>query len=548
MKKMLFLVSLVLLLTGCDGGETYVSSNDEELLASIVDTITLDGVTYHRPLLGSEADGADEYYEDFLGTWALYTYENGRNYCESKNLFLPSRRQVERLYEEYNSDNKGRLSETVMWPTVMYYRTGSLSDDPTYHHYHISFYSGEGMYQNPDDVPNHIMCVDYDDTDGDKSPLVTEVTPPTTSHNSGNYNSPFYLELIGDGKIIYSVNASDPYVEYTEPILIDKNTTVKAKVELNGVSSEIKTWDYTINNDEKDQEDVGTVRSKITYSGRILYRPLLVEEVKGIDVETSMTDSIHGLDYALLNYYDATSACENIGGSLPSDLYLLSDAWNTAGNGGGDGINSGGFAVINEELYNYLGWMQGPIWQQSGFGYEIYLGMPADWYDEYGPEKDQLYYVSCTIEPKPSKSSGTYDDNILVDFNVKGNIYYTLDGSEPTEASLVYNEAIAVGKSAVLKVMIVNDDGSVTRLEDYIYEIKPNVPFANNEAGEYDTGVDITLTGEGDIFYTVDGSTPTPKSNKYTMPIPITSNTILKAIVYDGSLSSDVFTWEYTIK
>ncbi len=44
----------------------------------------------------------------------------------------------------------------------------------------------------------------------------------------------------------------------------------------------------------------------------------------------------------------------------------------------------------------------------------------------------------------------------------------------------------------------------------------------------------ITNSGTGSIYYTLDGTTPTNTSNLYTSPIVISSNTVLKAIVYEN--------------
>jgi|GEM_PF-5352700 len=558
MRRMITLlfVALALFLVGCEpssgndntDGNVEQSSKfekDEELLDKMADTVTLDGVTYHRPFLASEDENADELYEDYLGYWALYSYENGAKHCAQRDLFIASKGQLERLFEEYSEDGKGTFAKTIFWPQVMYYRTGTLSDDPTYWHYHISFYDGEGRFNNPEDTPNHIICVDVDRTDVEQKET-GDVKAPTASHNSGSYDKPFYLELEGEGTIYYSTNVNAPNMEYTESLYIDKNTTVKAKIVVNGVESEVKTWDFTIT-EKEDESTISPAKKKVIYAGRILYRPLLVSEVKGFTVTNTSTDYDRNLKYALLNYYDAKAMCEKNGGDLPSDLSLLSQAWGSDEESGGNGTTSGGYAQLNEKLMNYLGWPTDPYWESTGTGYYISNGVQTDWYDD-GDEKDELYLVSCTVQPKASKPSGKYDGDISVDFNVSGNIYFTLDGTEPSEASSIYNSAINVGKSAVLKVMIVNDDGTVTRLEDYIYEIKPDMPTVDKEPGEYETGVDVALSGEAQVYYTIDGSDPTTDSAIYKTPISITANTTIKAIVFDGQLSSDVAVFEYVIK
>lgn len=67
--------------------------------------------------------------------------------------------------------------------------------------------------------------------------------------------------------------------------------------------------------------------------------------------------------------------------------------------------------------------------------------------------------------------------------------------------------------------------------------------------GVVSQGVKITLASGWDsatIYYTVDGSTPTAASTKYTEAIELTEDTTIKAIAV-GSETSEVFTFEYTV-
>lgn len=70
-------------------------------------------------------------------------------------------------------------------------------------------------------------------------------------------------------------------------------------------------------------------------------------------------------------------------------------------------------------------------------------------------------------------------------------------------------------------------------------------------SGTFVGSTDVTLsttTANAEIFYTTDGSDPTDSSMKYTAPIQITEDTVLKAVVKaeDGTLS-EITTYDYTI-
>ena len=72
-------------------------------------------------------------------------------------------------------------------------------------------------------------------------------------------------------------------------------------------------------------------------------------------------------------------------------------------------------------------------------------------------------------------------------------------------------------------------------------------PVASVASGIYDAGFSVTLEGDGNIYYTLDGSRPTVYSAVYDRPIPITENTTLRAVAYTGRRFSDVSSYTYLI-
>lgn len=77
-----------------------------------------------------------------------------------------------------------------------------------------------------------------------------------------------------------------------------------------------------------------------------------------------------------------------------------------------------------------------------------------------------------------------------------------------------------------------------------------DTPFVETPAGVYNDvqGVEVILSGEGPIRYTLDGSVPTAQSALYTAPIYLTSTATVRAVSFaDGKLPSRVMTAGYII-
>lgn len=75
-------------------------------------------------------------------------------------------------------------------------------------------------------------------------------------------------------------------------------------------------------------------------------------------------------------------------------------------------------------------------------------------------------------------------------------------------------------------------------------------PTFNQVGGIYNNidSLEIKLTGEGDIYYTTDGSKPTSSSNKYSEPIKLIKTTVIKAISTNiDKRNSSVITNSYII-
>ncbi len=164
-----------------------------------------------------------------------------------------------------------------------------------------------------------------------------------------------------------------------------------------------------------------------------------------------------------------------------------------------------------------------------------------------------------------------------LELSADGDIYYTLDGSEPTTQSTKYEGPITLPVGEVtVKVKVIKDGYLDSEVMTYTYNVRkassgggggsdmlvptvtaaPDVPTdtvpgtitATLETETVDYGYPLALeTLNGTIYYTTDGTTPNKESTKYEGPIRITEDMAVRAVVWtEGNNYSDVY--EYTLK
>ena len=149
-------------------------------------------------------------------------------------------------------------------------------------------------------------------------------------------------------------------------------------------------------------------------------------------------------------------------------------------------------------------------------------------------------YVSSA--PEFSLKEGTYDEVQQVTWTsaTGGTIYYTTDGSDPTESSTEYKEAVLLQSEGdtEIRAIAVNKKGIPSAVSSAKYSIEfplVDAPAVSPSTGQYSTATQITITVPDGYtaYYTMDGSTPTASSEKYTDPIdmPENSQTTFSAIL-----------------
>ena len=142
------------------------------------------------------------------------------------------------------------------------------------------------------------------------------------------------------------------------------------------------------------------------------------------------------------------------------------------------------------------------------------------------------------------------NQEVSIAWNNDGVLRYTLDGSDPTAESPIYEGPFSFSESVVVKAKVFSDDffdssvvtASLTRV--WVNVATPVVDAASSFTGSK-TKVSISCATEGAVVrYTLNGNEPNSHSTKYTGPFYVTDSCTVKAYaVMPDYLDSEVATF-----
>jgi hypothetical protein len=317
---------------------------------------------------------------------------------------------------------------------------------------------------------------------------------PSFSPTGRTYNGPQLVSLsvpTSDATIYYTTDGSTPTTSstpYTEPIAVSQNAVLKAIAAIPGWSnSATETETYTLR----------SAAPTFDPTGRTYNSPQLVS----LSVSTPEATIYYTTD-----------------GSTPT---TSSTAYTEA------------IAITQNTVVRAIASVSG--WSNSVTETETYTLKPAT--------------------PIFGLEGKTYDGPQSVSLSVstpEATIYYTTDGSTPTTSSTPYTEAIAITQNTILKAIAAISGWSNSATETETYSLRPATPAFGVDGGAYNSPQLIAMTVStpaATIYYTTDGSAPTTSSTSYTAPIPVTRNTILKAIAaIPGWSNSSTKTETYVLR
>ena len=197
-----------------------------------------------------------------------------------------------------------------------------------------------------------------------------------------------------------------------------------------------------------------------------------------------------------------------------------------------------------------------PVTLPKNFGNPVTLpkdfGNPVTW-----PTPDPTHFgnpVTEVVEATPvfSPVGGTYTAAQSVSITAVGAeaIYYTTDGSVPTRSSTLYTGPISVNGSGTIRALAVPFvTGDLPSYGSATYVLQVPTPTFTPMGGSYTSPQSVTIaaTGSDHIYYTTDGSTPTPASTLYTGAITVSAAETLNALaIKTGWVNSAIGTAAYT--
>lgn len=300
-----------------------------------------------------------------------------------------------------------------------------------------------------------------------------------------------------DANIYYTTDGSmpvaDPALLYTGPIPVTQTTTIRAFATMAG-------WQ------DSDPE-------MVTYTLTVL--PPLVSHASGLypnPITVSFTNQNPGA-----TIYYTTDGSDPL--EVPANIY------------------GGPFVVNTDTRVRAIAYRNG--WTPS-------------------PELDLNYVINPAIT---APIFSVADNSVLgSEFNLTisatptdARIYYTLDGTDPTEASSLFAGPILINKNTLVKARAYkafHNPSPVSSAQYYLQVADPEVNFAG---GNYNNYIQVTLTKPtpgSDIRFTLDGTDPSSTLGTLysNVAIPINADQTLKAIAYrtdwwDSAIVSNAYSF-----
>lgn len=175
---------------------------------------------------------------------------------------------------------------------------------------------------------------------------------------------------------------------------------------------------------------------------------------------------------------------------------------------------------------------------------------------DQSPMTAETYNITLTTVASPifGVAAGTYSNYQSVSLTSPtpdAEIHYTLDGSEPTSASQLYMNPVAVETSMTIRAIALKN-GLIDSAESSAqYTLKAAPPVFDQSAGNYGPPLTVHLssaTSSATIRYSINNTVVNTSSPAYGTGLNLTSDSVVRAYASkQGMLDSDVVSRTYYI-
>ncbi|MGO9640551.1 MAG: chitobiase/beta-hexosaminidase C-terminal domain-containing protein [Candidatus Acidiferrales bacterium] len=150
--------------------------------------------------------------------------------------------------------------------------------------------------------------------------------------------------------------------------------------------------------------------------------------------------------------------------------------------------------------------------------------------------------TTTTATPAFNPIAGIYNTTQSVsisDTTAGAEIYYTTDGTTPTTSSTLYTGPVSVPQSTTINAFATSASLPNSAMVSDVFVLQTGTPALNPTGGIYYSTQSVSMsdaTPGAAIYYTTDGTTPTPSSTPYTGPISVPQTTTINAIATSPGL------------
>ncbi len=160
-----------------------------------------------------------------------------------------------------------------------------------------------------------------------------------------------------------------------------------------------------------------------------------------------------------------------------------------------------------------------------------------------------------TAAPKPTitLAYNKLNTDVTMKSGVPGaQIFYTLDGSTPTEESTLYTEPINVTTELTIKAVALGDGYLLSDVAEQLVDLKDQATAPTIAVNQDGDKAIVTITSDAadaEIWFNLIGSDNKARSQKYTEPIELKGSATVGAFVeaYEGFLRSELATQQVNL-